>query len=140
MSGKIPTMSDARKRASRIYFGMKKIWLASHPLCLPCKTRWEKRNWTDDVHHCRGRASTLLIDARWWIPVCRNCHDFIQRNPKEARARGWLCDWGQWNSPPQDEESKRLDDLLAEAAGKQRIKDAKAQWERGADEADYELK
>jgi predicted HNH restriction endonuclease len=25
-----------------------------------------------------------------WLPVCRNCHDWIHANPGEARIMGWL--------------------------------------------------
>jgi len=140
MSGKIPTMSDARKRATVIYAAMKKQWRQSHALCEVCKTRWERRNWATDVHHRRGKAGTLLIDQRYWVPICRPCHDWIDQNRAEARERGWLYDWGLWNSPPTDKITEQLKTMLAEAAGKQRIKDAKAQWDRGGDAKDYELK
>ena len=53
----------------------------------------------EDVHHTRGRAGTLLLDERFWLPVCRGAHRFIQENPAEARRLGLLCGVGQWNTP-----------------------------------------
>ena len=133
-------MSDQRKRATVIYAAMKKQWRQSHALCEVCKERWTHRNWANDVHHQRGKAGTLLIDQRFWLAVCRPCHSYIQDNKAEARAKGWLCDWGLWNSPPADEISEQLRSLIAEAAGRQRVRDKAAQWERGGDVEDYELK
>lgn len=52
-----------------------------------------------DVHHSRGRAGSLLIDERFWIPVCRRAHNWIQANPERARALGLLCQPGEWNVP-----------------------------------------
>ena len=53
---------------------------------------------TKDVHHQRGRVGSLLLDQRYWIPVCRECHDWIGANPQQARAAGLICEAGKWNS------------------------------------------
>lgn len=54
---------------------------------------------TADIHHQRGRVGTLLLDTRFWIAVCRSCHDWIAANPAQARAEGLLCAEGLWNVP-----------------------------------------
>lgn len=46
-----------------------------------------------DVHHSRGRLGSLLMDARFWIPVCRICHNWIHANPAAAREAGLLGPW-----------------------------------------------
>lgn len=71
-----------------------------YPKCGVCH-----QNPTVDVHHSRGRLGSLLCDMRFWIPVCRTCHDWIGSNPDAARKLTWngipvLCEKGQWNSPP----------------------------------------
>lgn len=57
------------------------------------------RNATQDVHHTRGRVGSLLTDWRYWLPVCRRCHEWIQQNPRSAREVGLLCATGWWNVP-----------------------------------------
>lgn len=49
-----------------------------------------------DVHHVRGRRGALLCDTRYWLLVCRTCHEYIHSNPDKARARGWLANPGEW--------------------------------------------
>ncbi len=51
---------------------------------------------TSDVHHTRGRSGSLLLDERFWRPVCRKCHDWIAAEPEAARAVGLLCAKGDW--------------------------------------------
>lgn len=71
-----------------------------NPMCGVCHKKP-----TSDVHHSRGRLGPLLMDQRFWIPVCRTCHDWIGSNPDAARKLTWksiavLCAKGEWNSPP----------------------------------------
>ncbi len=54
---------------------------------------------TADIHHTRGRVGTLLMDTRFWVAVCRSCHDWIAANPEQARSEGLLCAKGSWNVP-----------------------------------------
>lgn len=51
-----------------------------------------------DVHHVRGKVGKLLIDKRFWLLVSRRGHCWIDSHPDEARALGWLCRKGNWNS------------------------------------------
>jgi len=50
-----------------------------------------------DVHHMRGRIGNLLHDQRYWLAVSRAGHEWIHRNPAEARKHGWLAEKGEWN-------------------------------------------
>ena len=49
-----------------------------------------------DVHHQKGRVGfaddkqiPLLIDKRYWIPVCRQAHYWITEHSKEAIEQGY---------------------------------------------------
>lgn len=43
-----------------------------------------------DVHHLNGGSDRCITleDTSTWIPVCRNCHNFIEEHDKEARDLG----------------------------------------------------
>ena len=58
---------------------------------------------TTDVHHSRGRAGSLLLDKRFWIPLCREHHDWVGVNMGAARKLGLLCETGLWNTPADGE-------------------------------------
>lgn len=94
----LPAMSKKRRSECAKYGPRRRRFLVMFPACdarvLPgCRKR------SEDVHHTRGRAGPLLLDERFWMPVCRHCHDWIRANVPEARARGFLCQEGQWNVP-----------------------------------------
>lgn len=38
-----------------------------------------------EVHHKKGRIGKLLNDKKFFLSVCRNCHEWIERHPKEAK-------------------------------------------------------
>lgn len=50
-----------------------------------------------DVHHKRGRLGQLLLCKRFWMPVSRKGHQWIQDHPDEARKHGWLAQKGDWH-------------------------------------------
>lgn len=54
-------------------------------------------------HHVRGRIGRLLLDERFWVPVCRVHHARIHARPAEARALGLLAQPGQWNTVPKED-------------------------------------
>ncbi len=53
-----------------------------------------------DLHHKAGRSGSSenelgemernLTNKATFMAVCRNCHDYIHKFPKEAREKGWL--------------------------------------------------
>lgn len=40
-------------------------------------------------HHMRGRIGALLLDERFWLPVCAAHHQKITVEPAWAIAHGW---------------------------------------------------
>ena len=67
-----------------------------------------------EVHHANGRAGTLLIDERFWKPLCSSAHRYVTEHPKYAREDGLTCPFGMWNKPPQDEITRVLKDKIRE--------------------------
>lgn len=100
-------IAEKRRRLLEEYRTLRITFLLSKPRC-------EKNSKliSEDVHHSRGRAGTLLLDVRFWKAVARKSHDWIQAHPEEARARGLLCQPGEWNRPPRDAETARLRALM----------------------------
>jgi len=97
---RIRPVSARRAVALREYAKLRRIWLAQpeqrfcrFPAC---------RHRTGDVHHSRGRLGVLLVDVRFWIPLCRRHHDWVGQNPAQARELNLLCPVGSWNSPHRD--------------------------------------
>ena len=75
------------------------VWRAVKELHDGVKYGWQISGRLNEVHHTRGRAGTLLTDERHWIAVSKLGHRWIHEHPAEARARGWICAEGKWNTP-----------------------------------------
>tara|TARA_R100000734_G_scaffold19153_1_gene18676 strand:+ start:8207 stop:8461 length:255 start_codon:yes stop_codon:yes gene_type:complete len=79
----------------RIYEKNRKEYLKKNPKCEICGNTGRR-----DLHHKAGRTGKSpnefgemefnLTNKNTFMAVCRICHDFIHRNPKESRKRGWL--------------------------------------------------
>ena len=41
-----------------------------------------------DIHHKQGRGKYHL-DTSTWLSVCRNCHNYIEHHPEEAKELGY---------------------------------------------------
>jgi len=52
-----------------------------------------------EIHHKFGRAGSLLLDERGWLPASEKGHRWIHNNPDKARDRGLLAPIGGWNKP-----------------------------------------
>jgi hypothetical protein len=64
-----------------------------YPWCMACITLWHGAiKPTSDVHHRMGCEGDLLLDERWWMPVCRACHAWIEDHGREARVLGFVLD------------------------------------------------
>jgi hypothetical protein len=37
----------------------------------------------------KGRSGELLMDSRFFVAVCRNCHEWIENHPVEAKELGY---------------------------------------------------
>jgi hypothetical protein len=95
---RIRRVSLARGRSLRQYAKAVAAWLTrpeNRRCCVPGCPRH-----TDDPHHSRGRVGRLLLDERFWRPVCRRHHDRVKDDPTWARAVGLLPPVGQWNTIP----------------------------------------
>lgn len=82
----IPRFSrNPRKVAARaLYAKLCREYKRNHPVCEVCDKRATK-----DVHHTKGRGR-YLNDQTTWLPVCRQCHEWIHNNPFSAREAGLL--------------------------------------------------
>lgn len=54
-----------------------------------------------DVHHQRGKVGRLLCDTRFFLPVCRGCHDWIHQHPNRARELGLIAPASEWEVYPE---------------------------------------
>jgi len=106
----IKRVSSARARQLRQYSRDRKLFLEQQLWCAACAIvplrigqpgAW-LINRATEVHHRFGRQGQLLNYQPYWLPVCRQCHDWIGRNPAAARKLGLLAPVGQWNTMPKD--------------------------------------
>lgn len=90
-----PLRRVSKKRAAenKTYAKQRAEFLAKHLHCEICIAMClfvgEMRP-PSDVHHQNGRNGRRLLDEAYWLAVCREHHQWIHDNPKEARQRGWL--------------------------------------------------
>lgn len=46
----------------------------------------------NQIHHKKGRMGNLLIDDKYFLAVCGNCHHWIENNPVQAKELGFSLD------------------------------------------------
>lgn len=82
---RVNAVSRKRRADMAAYAALRKVFLAGPPevRCRCCAV-----NPATDVHHTRGRAGKLLLDVRYWLPLCRSCHRWVGENPEAARRLG----------------------------------------------------
>lgn len=87
----IPPRSQNRSKEERLYSAKRIIFLQEHPMCeahLPgiCK------EYSSEVHHkYSGKdREEFFIDEKTWMAICRNCHNWIHNNSRDARKLGFL--------------------------------------------------
>ena len=86
----IPRVSAKRKKKDAEYLKLRERYLTDNSLC-KVKVQGCSSNATD-VHHTyagSNRDAFYLIQSTW-IPVCRNCHNWIHEHPEEARIMNYL--------------------------------------------------
>jgi len=87
--------SKKLSKENRQYLAERALYLTVHKLCKVCGTRG-----ATEIHHKAGREGywdedaraagrTLRVDNRNFLPVCRDCHERIERNPNWAKERGF---------------------------------------------------
>ena len=80
-------ISKARAAMMRKYRKLVAEFLVENPWCQVCACAP-----SEDVHHKKGRIGKLLIDMLYWLPVCRLCHDKIERKRTWAMEMGYSLD------------------------------------------------
>ena len=86
----IPKVSDKRAKKDAEYLKLRYKFLTEHTMCkvsvAGCSTK------ATDVHHTYAGANrdAFYLVQSTWLPVCRNCHDWVHKFPKEARILGYL--------------------------------------------------
>lgn len=82
----IAKQSAKRKKLDAAYNVLAKSFKQRHPHCM---ARLEGCSGvTSDIHHMRGR-NVYLLDESEFLAVCRNCHNWIELHPAEAKELGF---------------------------------------------------
>lgn len=97
-AGGVKARSQSETVRMDVYRPIAELFKLQNPLCDACQqmphnkvlTRPITPNWTDDVHHKHGRSGLLLFDVRYFLAVCRWCHEWIHNNPAEAKKLGLI--------------------------------------------------
>ncbi len=101
-----PVSARQRKRLA-LYRKISKQFLADHKYCIVCRC-----GYPSEIHHVRGRLGTLLVDTRFFAAVHPECHQRIHNHLHWAQIEGWIAPAGKWNTPPRDEVTDRLNEML----------------------------
>ena len=80
---KIKPRSSKRAQEERSYSVLRKLFLENHKRCERCGSP------ATDVHHKAGRIGKMLLFIKYWMAICRPCHDHITKYSKEAIEQGW---------------------------------------------------
>lgn len=81
--------SDINEIREAVYHPICALFLEAYPVCQRCGKKP-----SDDVHHSRGRVGLLLFDVRYFISLCRRCHNLTHDNPKESEKLGFMAQRG----------------------------------------------
>lgn len=85
----IAKQSDKMKQAMKEYTKSAKKFKAAHPNCF-ARIKDVCTGKTTDIHHMKGKKSKEdLLDEKFWLPVCRACHNVIEKNPLYSRQQGF---------------------------------------------------
>ena len=76
-------VSRKRQREGAVYRKKRHHFLTEFPLCEIEREGCHK--YASDIHHKAGRLQGNYLNQDTWIPAWRHCHDWIHRNPIEAR-------------------------------------------------------
>lgn len=99
----IKPISAKRAVELREYQKEKKLWLKEHRCCERCGSHTDTNHVVIDLHHVRGRVGKLLRAQHFWMPLCRQCHNWVHENPTPAREQGFLAELGDWNRYEDDQ-------------------------------------
>lgn len=82
--GYIKRRSAKRTKQEKTYLQLNRIFLKDKQCqCKGCENR------ASEVHHKRGRIGKLLLDIRFWLACCTDCHKEIEAKPEWAKEKGY---------------------------------------------------
>lgn len=85
----ISPRSQAQMNRDDKYSRLRKKFLAEHSYCVGKLEGCTGHDPTTlSIQHKRGRIGDLYLDVRYWIPLCINCHRWVNEHPKEAGILG----------------------------------------------------
>jgi hypothetical protein len=79
---RIAKQSEEGKERMAVYNAINRMFLIMNLECGVCGGN------SEEVHHKKGRDGILLFDIRFWLPVCRRCHERITIESKWAYNEG----------------------------------------------------
>src|SRR5260221_2574605 len=89
LSKAIKPRSVRRIIQDKKYSILRKRFLQQHSECV---ARLPECTWYDPetltIHHKKGRTGSLYLDSRYWIPLCLNCHRWVNDHPNAAIELG----------------------------------------------------
>lgn len=80
-------VSEKKKELDKQYRKLRAKFLKENPKCLPQLVGCTKR--ATDVHHMAGRIGDEYLNVKNFLPVCRKCHDTLEKSPAAARRDGF---------------------------------------------------
>ena len=88
----IRKVSIKRKDQNKIYLKKRKEFLSreENKYCPVMKHFQAVDMPATEIHHMNSRNGDRLNDESYWLAVSRVGHNWIPKNPKEARRLGWL--------------------------------------------------
>lgn len=87
-SGPIKPRSDKRKLEEAQYQINRKEHLLDNPNCKVCMDLGIIKEATE-IHHVRGRRGIWIYIKEFFLSVCREHHEWIEANGKEAKKLGY---------------------------------------------------
>tara|TARA_R110002012_G_scaffold316651_1_gene531854 strand:- start:254 stop:523 length:270 start_codon:yes stop_codon:yes gene_type:complete len=78
--------SKKMAKANNMYTKLRIEYLSNNGICHAKIHRCTLH--ATDIHHKKGRGEYHL-DTSTWLPVCRNCHMWIEENPSDAYELGF---------------------------------------------------
>lgn len=83
----IRNRSLKRAKQEREYLKLNREYLEEHPYC---EVSWMCCGLlATEIHHKKGREVDLLTNVRYFLAVCRMCHQYIELHPIEAKEKGF---------------------------------------------------